>query len=148
MAGETRVILGMSDQHDARGRLQFLSLIGHWMCACRDWTTVRALYEGVVDSIELGETTWRSDFTHYESQLFKFRVEKDKDKEVKKPEKSDKPDIYWCKPYQKGTCTEKSPHMMTIKQGESPVPVIHICAHCYQKENRRMEHGESECPKK
>lgn len=62
--------------------------------------------------------------------------------------KDRKAEVYWCKGYQWNNCQEKSPHMLQLKQDEPPVPVLHICAYCLQKENRREEHPEAECSKK
>ena len=88
-----------------------------------------------------------SDFTHYETMVPRQSANRIKnDKKDKK--KSEKQEVFWCKQFQKGVCTDKSPHMATIKQDEPPVPVMHICAHCFQKDNSRAEHGEAECPKK
>ena len=67
--------------------------------------------------------------------------------EVRRP-KEWKVEVYWCKAYQKNTCIEKHPHMAQIRPDEHPVPVVHMCAHCFQKENRREEHPEVECPVK
>ena len=69
VAGETHIICGMVDQYAAKCRLEFLMKVAHWVCRCRDWPTVRGLYEAVLESIELGEETWMSDFSHYENML-------------------------------------------------------------------------------
>ena len=154
VAGETRVILQMADSREAEGRLKFLSMVAHWVCASKDWVTVRNLYEGVVESIELGQDTWLSDFSHYESMLIRAAGAKpdhkgvEPDKKGTQVKKAERPDVFWCKAYQKGTCQEKEPHMMTLKPDEPQVPVIHVCAYCLQKENTRQMHPESECPSK
>ena len=157
-AGETRVILQMApnDLPSALGRLKFLSTVAHWMCASRDWANVRSLYEGVVESIELGEATWQDDFTHYEAMVTRLggytskEMDKGADKvdRMDKKSKTDKFEVYWCKQFQKGLCSEKGIHLATIKTDEPPVPVMHICAHCYQKDNVRKDHPESECTSK
>ena len=71
-----------------------------------------------------------------------------RDKEQTDVKKKDRLEVYWCKSYQRGTCGEKMPHMLQIKADEPPVLVVHFCAYCLQKDNRRMEHPEAECPKK
>ena len=147
VAGETRVILQMENRVEARGRLKFLSQIAHWMCASKDWNMVKSLYEGVVESIELGDEVWTSDFTHYENLITRATV-KTEPKEVKDKVKKERGDIYWCKAFQKGNCSEKSPHMMTLKPEDEPVPVLHICAYCFQKDNSRKEHAEQDCTHK
>ena len=67
IAGETNTILGMENIQEMKGRLKFTCYIAHWYSKCQDWNLVKGLYEAAVDSIELGEETWNSDFTHYET---------------------------------------------------------------------------------
>ena len=150
VAGETRIIASMTDGAQARGRLEFLSRVAHWLCRCKDWNVVRGLYEAVLESIELGEEDWLSNFSHYENVLPNtIRVEtKEKEKVDFKRREKEKPEIYWCKNFQKNSCTESSPHMSSIRPDEPPVPVLHLCAFCLQRDNRRAEHSESECPSK
>lgn len=78
---------------------------------------------------------------------------------MKKDEKSkdsDKKDLkkgldsYWCKEFQKGLCTETSPHQVQLKPDEKPVTVVHMCATCYQKDRKKKDHPEGDvtCPHK
>ena len=99
------------------------------------------MYEAIIESIEMGEEEWTSDFSHYETMipLTRGEIRKDKDRSN---------ELYWCKPYQKGQCNEISPHMALLRPDDPPVPVLHICAHCWIKEHCRAEHAESECSKK
>ena len=147
VAGETRIILGMKDRVAARGRLDFLCKLSHWLCKCRDWPAIKGLYEAVLESIELGEDSWYSDFTHYEMMVpQQTKTDKEKDRENK--ENKLRSDTYWCKPYQRGACSEKNPHMAQLRPDDPPVAVQHICAACYQRDGRRLEHQENECSKK
>ena len=143
VAGESRTILLMGNDKEARARLGLLCKVAHWLCRSRDWVQIRGLYEAILESIELGEEDWFSDFSHYEMMVTCYKGEKITEK--KRPEKLE---IYWCKPYQKGNCNEKSPHMMSLRPDEPPVPVIHCCAICLQKDGKRMEHPEGDCPAK
>ena len=140
VAGETNIILAMNDESEARGRLKLLCRLSHWLCRSKDWGVVKGLYEAIVESIELGEEDWLSDFSHYESMIQPYRG----DKEDRRKQK-DKTEIYWCKFYQKNNCNEASPHMAQVKPDEAPVPVIHICASCFQKDGKRLEHSENDC---
>lgn len=161
VAGESRIILSMRSDEDRTGRLKLMSLMAHWMCRCRDWPLLRNLYDGIVESIEMGEETWTSDFSHYETMIPKGpSTEKEKDKErekvvdkkfdLKADSKPTKLEVYWCKEYQKGECNQTSPHMSQLKADEKPVPVLHICAACWQKNCKRKEHPETDtsCPTK
>ena len=151
IAGETRIILNMADYTEAQGRLKLLCKLSHWLCKCKDWSLVLGLYEGVIESVELGEAHWTDDFGHYETMI-PMAVSgghgECREVEEHRRAKDRKVEVFWCKAYQKNTSSDKSPHMSQIKPDEPPVPVLHICAHCLQKENRREEHPEVECPAK
>ena len=131
----------MLDPRLARGRLEFLCKVAHWMCRIRDWTTVKGLYEAVLESIELGEETWNSDFSHYETMITQAREVGNKELHTK-PQKME---LFWCKAYQKGKCTESLPHLAIVRPDEPPVLVLDMCAIWWQKEGKRMEHPEEEC---
>ena len=148
VAGETRIIALMQDRKQAQGRLEFLSKIAHWLCRSKDWVLVRGLYEAVVESIELGEDTWTLDFSHYENVLPVYTRVETREREKQDYKKKDKTEIYWCKAYQRNMCNENLPHMMQLKADELPVPIIHCCALCLQKENKWQDHPECECPAK
>ena len=104
----------------------------------------------MIESVELGEEDWTSNFSHYESMLVTVSKSEggDKDKHDYRRKDRDKSDIFWCKAYQRNTCNESSPHMAHLKPDEPPVPVMHCCAFCLQKDNKRVEHPESECTAK
>ena len=147
VAGETRTISQMEDKNAAYGRLQVLCKMAHWLCRSKDWPLIRGLYEAVIESIEMGEEQWTSDFGHYEMMVpCAGRQEiKERDKGEKRKEKTE---VFWCKQFQRGNCSERSPHMMQLKMDEPPMPVLHCCAYCLQKENKRVEHAEQDCPAK
>ena len=147
IAGETRVIHGMQDYQQAKGLLEFLSKVAHWLCKCKDWNTVRGLYEAVLESIKLGEETWLSDFSHYESMIPTTFKPESRDKERSELWKRDKEkvEVFWCKNYQRNNCTESSLHMAQVRPENPPVPVLHLCVLCLQREGKRAEHPEAEC---
>ena len=148
VAGEMKTILQMGDRQAAQRRLEFLCKIAHWQCRAKDWTLIRGLYEAVIESIELREETWRKDFSHYETMVPCAQRVETREKERVDSKRKDKSEVYWCKNFQKGTCQEKSPHMVLMKPDKPPVPVIHCCAFCLQKENKRSDHAEVDCPAK
>ena len=147
VAGETKTILATEEEDIRKGRLRFLTLVAHWYCRSQDWAAVKSLYEAVVDSIELGEETWNSDFSHYETMVPLGRSVERKEKGADR-KKTDKLEAYWCKAYNKTGCNQNSPHMAIVKVDEPEVPVIHMCAHCWQTNNKRLEHREADCPSK
>ena len=151
VAGETRIISNVRDGEERRGRLNVLCKLAHWLCRCKDWGLVRGLFEAIIESVEMGEALWTDDFSHYEMMLpagaGQMMEVKREWEEHRKP-KERKIEVYWCKAYQRGGCTDKSPHMAHIRAEDPPVPVIHMCAHCFQRDNRREDHPEQDCPSK
>ena len=145
VAGETQIIVNMKESVNKEGRLRLFSRLAHWLCRCRDWVLVRGLYKAIIESVEIGEAEWMDSFEHYENMItLQQTVEHRREYEPR----DRKPEVYWCKAYQWGSCTEKTPHMAQIKQDEPPLPVLHICTLCLQRENHREEHPEVECPAK
>lgn len=71
VAGETRIIQAMmhKDVRRAQGRLKVLCKISHWLCRCKDWSSVRTIYESIIESVEMGEMDWTDAFDYYESLL-------------------------------------------------------------------------------
>ena len=144
MAGETRVISLMMDKEMAQGRLELLSKLAHWVCRCRDWTLVKGFYEGIIESVELGEANWTDDFSHYETMMSVGDVKREGE-DYRPKYKDRKLEVFWCKPFQRNACQERAPHMQQMRSDELPVPVVHCCAYCLQKDNRREEHAEIDC---
>ena len=70
-------------------------------------------------------------------------VQKDKKKEEKEKGKK-QTEVYWCEEHQCNNYSEKSPHMASIKIDEPLVPVMHICATCWQWDKKRKEHPETD----
>lgn len=158
VAGETRIIASMMHREEERacGRLKVLCRVAHWVCKCNYWPAVRNIYEAIIESIEMGDADWWNSFDNFESLLPPpmYVLEKLK-KEDKKDEKKDKDgkrtgEVFWCRDYQRGMCTENSPHSCQLKADEKPVTVVHICAVCWQKEKKKRDHPESDtgCPHK
>ena len=138
VAGEAKIIYSMYIKEHAKdralGRLRVLILIAHWMCKTRNWSAIRAVYESIIEEVKLGDQDWTDDFSGHETVLPTCgpvavngnASNKDKNDLSKKTA-----DIYWCKAYQTGACDQSPPHMVQIKQDEPPVPVLHICASCW-----------------
>ena len=148
VAGEARIIEQCRNRIEKEGRIQLLCKIAHWVCRTKDWNCVKSLYEAILESIEMGEENWVSDFSHYENMLLMTGSGNNTVNTIQTERRKEKMEVYWCKPYQRNACNERSPHLMSIRNDEPPVPVIHVCAACLQRENKRLEHPESECPKK
>lgn len=157
VAGETRVIGAMWQKSPdrAKGRLKVLCRVAHWVCKCKDWPAVRNIYEAIIESVELGESEWWSSFDSLESLLPPSASVMDKLKKEEKDKERNKesrkgPESFWCKDFQKGLCTETSPHQVQLKPDEKPVTVLHMCATCYQKDKKKRDHpdGDSACPHK
>ena len=132
----------------ALGRLRVLILIAHWHCKTKNWPSIRSVFESIIEEVELGEREWTDDYSSYETVL--SSAMNPANNAVLMAEKAPKRalDVYWCKPYQSSQCDLPSPHMASLKPDEPQVPVVHICATCWQNLKKRREHREQDCPSK
>ena len=155
VAGETKVVYNMlmkGENLRRLGRLRVLILIAHWLCRSKNWPAVRCLYESIIDEVEQGDADWTDDFSGHETILPNLQgnsqpMEKSKQGEERK---KNNVELYWCKQYQNGSCDKESPHMSQIRPDEPMVPVIHICAACWNTGRKKREHPENDpsCPSK
>ena len=53
-----------------------------------------------------------------------------------------KPEVIWCKEFNKGTCTQNNNHDQLF-QGKV-VKVSHICRKCYSKKKKNNKHREND----
>ena len=145
VAGETKIVhsMLMSGDESAVGWLRVLTLVAHWLCKTRHWPTVRGLYESIIEEVEMGEQDWLDDFSTHETMLPLHVGDNPGVGIADKTKRSS--DIFWCKAFQTGGCESPSPHMSQLKPDEPAVPVLHICAHCWNTHRRRKEHEEHEC---
>ena len=107
----------MRDTKVTLGRLRLLSRIAHWQYHSKNLGQICSLYKAILESIELGEEDWTLDFSHYEAMVPIYtpnKEVKEKNKDKKENEKKTS-EVYWCKEFQRGTCTEKVSHMSSIK---------------------------------
>ena len=145
VAGEAKIILHLLNSGEPiQGRLQVLSLIADWLCRCKHWPTVRGLYGSIIEEIELGKRSWDDDFSNYEAMLSSCQVNHDNGNHIERGRK----EVYWCKNFQVGTHKQNPPHMAQLKNDEPPVPVVHICVHCWSTSHKRKDHMEMDCPLK
>ena len=93
---------------------------------------VWGLFEAILESIELGEEDWGSDFQHYENMVHYNRSDKGTILEKEK-RKSDKLEVFWCKAFQKD-----SPHIAVVKP-EEPLSLCCIAMLCAYSEMENMQ---------
>ena len=94
-----------------------------------------------MEDIESGESLWQDDFSSYETMIPNSVAVVNT---LVSENKAKKTDIYWCKAYQTGGCDLQSPHMAVLKTDNPPVPVLHICASCWNQHKKRREHPETD----
>ena len=158
VAGESKIIYNMlakGDRDRGLGRLRVLTLISHWLCRSRAWPAVRCLFESIIDEVEQGEADWTDDFSGHETILPNLQQNNntqggDRSNKVEDRKKAGVVELYWCKGYQNGSCEKEAPHMAQIRPDEPMVPVLHICAACWNTSKKKREHpeGDPSCPSK
>ena len=103
-----------------------------------------------MEEIETGERNWCDDFGNYKSIIPTYPTQQGTAQNEGTQERLKKSEVYWCKAYQVNQCELQSPHMAVLKQDELPVPVLHICATCWNLCKKQEKHPEidPQCPSK
>lgn len=140
VAGELAIIQRATDPEEVRSRIHILQKVAYWNMQNEGWPRVREVYMSILHSIEEGESNFKSSFDEFDS-LFPVK------RNVLQPKKTGKKEVYWCRAYNKGQCTEESGHKTLISGMERVVQ--HICAACW-KIGKREKHMETDpaCPQK
>lgn len=138
VAGELGIIQRSTDPEEVRGRIHILQKVAYWNMQAEGWPRVREVYMSILHAIEEGEANFKSSFDDYDL-LFPVRK--------LSTQKNSKREVYWCRAYNRGQCTEESGHKLMIAGIERSVQ--HICAACW-KQGKREKHMEtdSSCPQK
>lgn len=143
VAGEVSIIMRSTDDEEVRGRLHILRKLAYWNMQGEGWPRLREIYISILHSLEEGEAQWDSSFDHYD-MAFPVRhtpaPRGGKRAETKR-------DVFWCKDYNKSTCSLESGHKAMVA-GKDRV-VSHICAVCW-KQGKKEKHpeGDPTCPAK
>ena len=142
VGGETRIILNSRNPEERYGRLRILEQCAYWVDKSRDWQQVRGIYTAILESIEVGDARWTSDFSHYDSLI--TRVNKIQEKGDKSKVK--KGNDLFCRDYNRNECSITAPHRAWVK-GEMK-KVLHCCANCLRKDREIKPHPQTDrsCP--
>lgn len=141
VAGELAIIQKSTDPEEVRSRIHILQKVAYWNMQSEGWSRVREVYMSILHSIEEGDANFKSSFDEFDP-MFPIKRQLNTNK---KP--STKRDTYWCRAYNRGLCTEESPHKASIAGVERQVQ--HICANCW-KVGKKERHPENDaaCPQK
>lgn len=140
VAGEIAIIMRSSNPEEVKCRLHILQKLAYWNLQEQGWPRVRDIYTGILHRLEEGEATWSATFDEYD-MAFPIKISHNRGSTTGKRE------VFWCKDFNKGTCTLDSGHKATIAGRERVV--THICAACW-KQGKREKHSETDasCPAK
>lgn len=140
VAGELSIIQKATDPEEVRSRIHILKKLACWNMQDQGWPRVREVYIAILHSIEEGESTWKSTFDSYDP-VFPVKM-KSLNKKF-----AGKKDVFWCRAFNRGECSQESGHKAVIA-GQERV-VLHICATCW-KHGKKEKHRETEsnCPHK
>lgn len=141
VAGELAIIQRATDPEEVRSRLHILQKVAYWNMQNEGWSRVREVYMSILHSIEEGEATFKSTFNEYDPMFPVKRSTMQNKKQITRKE------TFWCKAYNKGQCSEESPHKAMVAGMERTVQ--HICANCW-KQGKKERHPDSDptCPQK
>ncbi len=151
-AGELEIITshGISETEKS-GRLNLLKKITYYSNIYA-WKGLLAFYAAWLRKIELGQKSWKDDPTCIEVPVLSpYILSKSESSSGGKTFKSDftkkEESIWFCTLYNRNRCTSKStPHQINFK-GQYKT-VFHICAVCWKKDNKKLNHPEcsNTCP--
>ena len=140
VGGECRTIMKSSNPNEICGRLRVLSKVAYLYNQCGNWEKVRSVYYAVVDSIEEGKAAWTSSFGHCDLMCpppppGAWGEEKpSKLVNTKTPQRQD----FFCKEFQKGECTQASPHRAWVRNNMETVE--HYCVTCHHTKLGKLPH--------
>ena len=163
VAGELEIISDCRTGKVERiGRLNLLKKL-MYLSTSYELETLKSYYKGVLREIEMGLKTWRDDFQYVESAVLSKSVPRSKSsslsstqlkkstskfnsKKINEKSSENEEKVWFCALYQRNKCAHKSAHTLVVK-GKMRY-AQHICASCWQKDHKKLEHPESSsaCP--
>ena len=146
MLGEAEILLSCKNGAEINSRLMLMRKIGYWQYKY-DWPTARNIYAAVLRCIETGKVTWESlDIREFEDMLVSVRGHADN--QTQRTQRRNR-DAFYCAAYQKGDCTQDSPHLARVGADGPERSVIHVCSTCLIKDGKKLNHpaGAPNCPR-
>ena len=149
IAGELEIISEEDlTKSELEGRLSLLKKIVYYS-STYEFESLTKVYASWVREIEVGRKKWSDDPSSWESAfLSKYVIKSNKQFTPGRKENVSNNDerVWFCSAYQRNKCAYKSNHMLVIK-GKMRL-ASHICASCWQKDKKKLEHPESSscCP--
>ena len=117
-----------------------------YLASVYEWPSVRSFHAAVLLEIERGQLNWGHSFLHLENRTLASSHKKTKDQKCPAPSTSTA--VFFCREYQKGSCSHSKDHHAMLK-GEKKW-LCHICAACWVKDKVKRMHSEysDDCPNK
>ena len=155
VAGELEIIGSSKTKEVERsGRISLLKKI-MYLSTSYEFKTLKSYYAACLNEIEIGLKTWKDDFQQIESAILSKHVPKPSSQYSKKfptktKEDSDKKasgeKLWFCALYNRNKCQHKTSH--TERRSGKFHFAHHICATCWQKDEKKLEHPEcsAACP--
>jgi hypothetical protein len=150
IAGELETIGSRETKSkEKNGRIELLRKL-MYLSSNFSFSTLKSYYAAVLREIELGNKSWDDDFSYLDTTLLIKGTRDNSKVNKKKNEKSNssgsEEKLWFCSLYQRNKCSHDSHHLMVVKGKMRHAQ--HICATCWQKEQRKLEHPEcsSACP--
>lgn len=152
IAGELEIISSPKIKEVERsGRINLLKKI-MYLSTSYDFKTLKSYYAACLNEIEIGLKTWKDDFQQIESAILSkhiprsFKKSQFKNKEDTENKKASDEKLWFCGLYNRNKCLQKVSH--TERKFGKFHYAHHICATCWQKDAKKLEHPEcsSACP--
>ena len=153
LADELKTIEKADDADEILGRIRLLIRICYWKAAGNSWVKIRSIYQAVMRSIEDREAGWLQLLYPFDALM---HIDYDRIVNsstgsaggISGGKSKGREDIWFCKEFNKGECSENSPHSTTFK-GEDRL-AVHICSRCWKDKKVKRYHpaAADDCPSK
>jgi len=156
VAGELEIIGSCKSSHERQGRTEFLKRL-MYLSSNYDFSSIKSLFAAVLRDIEIGYKQWSDDFGDVENAILHNNTSKSRgtssfvrrdryDGWQKNAKQTDEEKLWFCSPYQRNKCLHKAAQTITVNGRMRWTQ--HMCATCWKKDSRKLEHPEcsSACP--
>ena len=152
VAGELEIIACVDVYAvEKAGRLELLRKIAYYY-GTYEFAGLKSFYAAWLREIELGKKKWSDDSQQIETAILSKYVLKNKAASNFKKDTSSnfnnsmEERVWFCSEFQRNKCLHKNNHLCVIKGKQRMA--THICASCWLKDRKKMEHPESSscCP--
>ena len=145
VAGEIEIITACKNSLEREERLNFLGTLMYHAIKT-DFVVIKEWYAAVVREIEVESKKWGDDYIKVGEDIIRRESLHGGQIREKAAGFSDQNVVWFCSAFQRNRCNSMAPHKAKI--GGVERQVLHICATCYIRTKKQVDHPEcaTACP--